>query len=254
MTPEGPFWIDRKDGPSRDDVRFVLIGTTEPGNIGASARALKAMGFGRLVLVRPTDGWKTDHAAAMAHGAEELLDAAAVCDSLDEAIADCTWVVGTTKRIRRLQSKTVSPKGWVEHLETIPPGEKIAILFGPEKTGLVNEDILRCRLVINVPSPVDYPSLNLAQSVMLLAYETGLAFREPAERVGSPALASHEELEQMYGHLEEALHEVALQEKRVRATLKHLRVILGRAQMFKDDVHTFHTIASRIAGPKPRKK
>ncbi|MFH1277254.1 MAG: RNA methyltransferase [Candidatus Eisenbacteria bacterium] len=246
--------MNRGDGPGRDDVSFVLIGTTEPGNIGASARALKAMGFRRLVLVNPTEGWRSDHAVAMAHGAEELLEGAEVFDRLDEAIADCAWVVGTTRRTRRHQAKTVTPRAWGERLGKIPAGEKVAVLFGPEKTGLVNEDVLRCRLVVTIPSPVDYPSLNLAQSVMLLSYECGLALRRPAEGVGAPPLATDEELEKMYAHLGEALLAGDMNEKKVRVFLRNFRVILGRAALSKDEVHPFHTLASRIRGPKPRVK
>lgn len=254
MTPDGPFWVDRGDGPARDDVRFVLIGTTEPGNIGASARALKAMGFRRLVLVNPTEGWKTPHAVAMSHGAEELLEEAEEFGSLDEAIADCAWVVGTTRRMRRHQAKTVTAKAWGERLSTVPSGEKVAVLFGPEKTGLVNEDVLRCRLVVTIPSPVDYPSLNLSQSVMLLAYECGLALRQPADRVGATPLATDEELEWMFANLGDALRSGEMNEKKVRATIRNLRVILGRASLTKSEVLPFHTLASRIRGPKPRVK
>ncbi len=254
MTPDGPFWVDRRDAPSRGDLRFVLIGTTEPGNIGASARAIKAMGFRRLVLVAPPDGWKTHHAVAMAHGAEEILEEAEVHDRLDEAIAGCSWVVGTSRRLRRFQAKTVTPRVWGERLSAIAPGESVAVLFGPEKTGLVNEDILRCRLIATIPSPIDHPSLNLSQTVMLMAYECGLALRQPAETVGSPKLATDEELERMYGHMESALALSAMKEKKVRSTMRHLRLILGRAQLSQEEIITFHGIAARVEGPKPRVK
>ncbi|MFH1679931.1 MAG: TrmJ/YjtD family RNA methyltransferase [Candidatus Eisenbacteria bacterium] len=253
-TGEGPFWIDRRDAPPRESVRFVLIGTTEPGNIGAAARGMKAMGFRRLVLVGPAEGWMTAHAAAMAHGAEELLEEAEVRETLDEALRGCTWVVGTTRRPRRHQAETVTPREWGAELAAVPRGEEVAILFGPEKTGLTNEDVLRCRLVVTIPSPVDYPSLNLAQTVMLMAYESGLALREPAERAGSPALASDEELERMYAHVEEALHASRMNEKKVRSMMRHLRIILARAGLSKDDTSTFHTLAARIRGPRPRAK
>jgi TrmH family RNA methyltransferase len=254
MKREGPFWIDRGDAPSKENVRFVLVGTTEPGNIGAAARGMKAMGFRRLVLVAPADGWKTPHAVAMAHGAEDLLEKAEIHESLDEALRGCTWVVGTTRRLRRHQAKTVTAREWGARLARIPRSEEIAILFGPEKTGLENEDVLRCRLIVTIPSPIDYPSLNLAQATMLMAYESGLALREPANRVGSPALASDDEMERVYARMEEALRESRMNEMKVRAMMKHLRVILARAELSKDDASTFHTLASRIRGPRPREK
>jgi TrmH family RNA methyltransferase len=238
----------------RENVRFVLVGTTEPGNIGAAARGLKAMGFRRLVLVAPIVGWKSAHAIAMSHGAEDLLDEAEVFGTLDEALADCTWVVGTTKRPRRHQTDTVTPREWAATLAEIPDGEKVAILFGPEKTGLLNEDVLRCRCVVTIPSPVDQPSLNLAQSVMLLAYECGLALLGASGADGGEPLAPDERLEGMYAHMEQALRESRMTEKKVRAVLRHLRVILARARLSDNDVCTFHTLAARIRGPRPRAK
>ena len=239
---------------SRDDVRFVLVGTTEPGNIGASARALKAAGFSRLVLVRPVDGWRTSHADAMAHGAEDLLDRAQVFDSLDDALRDATWIVGTTRRPRRHQAEAVTPREWGERLAAMPAGERVAILFGAEKTGLLNDEVLRCRLVITIPSPVEYPSLNLSQAVMLLAYESGLALGDPGRRRRRRRLASHEEQERMYAHMEEVLLGSRMNPMKVRSLMRHLRVILGRAELSDQDVSSFHTLAARIRGPKPRVK
>jgi TrmH family RNA methyltransferase len=190
----------------------------------------------------------------MAHGAEDLLDGAEVFDTLDEAVADCTWVVGTTRRPRRHQTETLTPHEWGEKLREIPRGERVAILFGPEKTGLLNEDILRCRYVVTVPSPVDQPSLNLSQTVMLLAYECGLALLGAPIGAQGESLAPDEDLEGMYTHMESALRESRMTEKKVRAVLRHLRVILARARLSRNDVCTFHTLAARIRGPKPRKK
>ena len=254
MPPDGPFWIDRKDAPPRGGIRFVLIGTTEPGNIGASARAIKAMGFRRLVLVSPPDGWRTPHAESMAHGAEEILDGAEVFDSVEEATAGSAWIVGTTRRFRRHQAKTVTPREWSARLAGIPAEEKVSILFGPEKTGLTNEDVLRCRLVITAPTPVEHPSLNLSQAVMLLAYETALGLREPAESVAAPRPATAEELERMYDTMDRALRANEFDEKRRVSLVRHLRLILHRARLTAEETQTFFTLASRIRGPVPRKK
>ncbi len=252
MTPPGRFWFDREDAPNRDNIRFVLIGTTEPGNIGAAARALKSMGFYRLVLVDPIEPWQTDHAIAMSHGAEEVLARAEVYNTLTDAIAECTWVVGTTRRDRRDKARVITPREWSEQLTELGSDEEIAILFGPEKTGLTNEDILRCRRVITAPSPVEYPSLNLAQSVMLLSYESSLGLRLSPSKPGGIVLATSDELERMYEHLDGALRANSLEDKKRRRLLRHLRVILHRAGMRRDDVMSFHTLARRIHGPVPR--
>ncbi len=252
MTPPGRFWFDRDDVPDRGNIRFVLIGTTEPGNIGAAARALKSMGFYRLVLVDPIEPWQTDHAIAMSHGAEEVLANAEVYNNLTDAIADCTWVVGTTRRDRRDKTKVITPSDWSGLLSDLGSNEEIAILFGPEKTGLSNEDILRCRRIITAPSPVEYPSLNLAQSVMLLSYESSRGLRLKPSEPGSPILATDGEMERMYEHLDRALRVNKLEDKKRRRLLRHLRIILHRAEMRRDDVLSFHTIARRIHGPVPR--
>ncbi len=252
MVPTGGYWFDRERSASREKIRFVLIGTTEPGNIGAAARALKSMGFRRLALVNPVEPWRTDHAIAMSHGAEEVLGGAEVYGSLDAALADCTWVVGTTRRDRRDKARVITPRTWSDQLAKLGPDEEIAILFGPEKTGLTNDDILRCRRIVTAPSPVDYPSLNLAQSVMLLSYESSLALRRVPAAGDGPLLATHDEMERMYDHLDRALRANRFEEKKRRRLLKHLRLILHRAEMRRDDVLSFHTLARRIRGPVSR--
>ncbi len=254
MALSARFWHERDGLPPRDEIRFVLVGTTESGNIGAAARALKSMGFSRLVLVDPVRPWWTAHAVAMAHGAEEVLERAEVHPTLNDAVKDCTCVVATTRRTRRSQPKVITPRGWSEMLAGMKEDARIAIVFGPEKTGLTNEQIVRCHRIVTAPSPVDHPSLNLAQSVMVLSYESALALRQPPAESEGPILADDESLEEMYEHFDQALIKNELDGKRRKNLLKHLRLILQRAQLRRDDVNTFHTIARRISGWKPRPK
>lgn len=257
-----------------DSVRFILIGTTEPGNIGSSARAIKTMGFRDLALVAPRQPWKTDHCIAMGHGAEDILDELTVYDSLGDAIADRTVVVATTRRTRRDQPAVLTPRAWSGHLSAFPPQERVAIIFGPEKTGLTNDDILRARWIVTAPSPVDYPSMNLSQAVMVMAYESamgalGMPGHDAADganksnqaqaanasrRVAGAAAdtldrASAAELECMYENMEKSLLAAALDGRRLRSIMRNLRMILQRAELREEDVNTFHSIAQRIRGP-----
>ncbi len=261
---------------SFDSVRFVLIGTTEPGNIGSSARAIKTMGFRDLALVAPRKPWKTDHCIAMGHGAEEILDELTVHDTLDDAIADRTLVVATTRRTRRDQPAVLTPREWSGRLSSSSSQERIAILFGPEKTGLSNDDILRARWIVTAPSPTDYPSMNLSQAVMVMAYEStmgllgmpnhvvagapgasddaGAPGASDASRVagaddGTLDRATAAELECMYENMEKSLLAASLDGRRLRSVMRNLRMILQRAELREEDVNTFHSIAQRIRGP-----
>lgn len=251
---------------SFDSVRFVLIGTTEPGNIGSSARAIKTMGFRDLALVAPREPWKTDHCIAMGHGAEEILDELTVHDTLDDAIADRTLVVATTRRTRRDQPAVLTPREWSGRLSTSSTQERIAILFGPEKTGLSNDDILRARWIVTAPSPTDYPSMNLSQAVMVMAYESTMGLlgmpnhgganesASDASRVagaddGTLDRATAGELETMYENMEKSLLAASLDGRRLRSVMRNLRLILQRAELREEDVNTFHSIAQRIRGP-----
>ena len=182
-----------------------------------------------------------------------ILAGAEIHDTVEEATAGSAWIVGTTRRFRRHQSKTVTPREWSARLAEIPSEEKVSILFGPEKTGLTNEDVLRCRLIITAPTPVEHPSLNLSQAVMLLAYETALGLREPAESVAAPRPATAEELERMYDTMDRALRVNEFDEKRRVSLVRHLRLILHRAHLTAEETQTFFTLASRIRGPVPRR-
>ena len=158
-------------------VRIVLVETSHPGNIGAAARAMKTMGLDELVLVAPRDFPSAD-ATARASGADDVLAQARVVDSLDDAIADCGFVTGASARLRKLAWPVVDPRAGAEALHKHAGETKVAMVFGPEHSGLTNEDLGRCNQVVHIPANPAYRSLNVAMAVQVICYELRMAALE----------------------------------------------------------------------------
>ena len=152
------------------NIRVVLINTSHPGNIGAAARAMKTMCLKNLVLVDPKQFPHAD-ASARASGADDILATAKVCSSLDEAIGDCSLVLGASARVRRLSWPMLDPRECAHVVMEATLENKIAILFGREHSGLTNEELSRCHYLVNIPSNSEYGSLNLAAAVQIISYE-----------------------------------------------------------------------------------
>jgi tRNA (cytidine32/uridine32-2'-O)-methyltransferase len=190
-------------------VRIVLVDTSHPGNIGATARAMKTMGLADLALVRPRY-FPSDEATARAAGADDILEAAHVCDVLAEAIADCGWVVGASARLRTVALPIVDPRECAAEIWRRLPENRVAILMGPEQSGLTNEDLARCQQLVHIPAAPGYSSLNLAMAVQVLCYELRMSApgREASAGPQSDApLATAAELEGLHEHLERLLTE-----------------------------------------------
>ncbi len=160
-------------------IRIVLVDTSHPGNIGASARAMKNMGLESLVLVRP-QSYPDPEATARASGAADVLARARVVATVDEAIGDCGLVVGTTARARSANWRVVDSRDGAGELAAATDSRPAAVLFGGERNGLANEDLARCQALIRIPSSAGYESLNLAQAVQIVCYEVLLATRRLA--------------------------------------------------------------------------
>lgn len=189
-----------------DRTRIVLVNTSHPGNIGAAARAMKTMGLHQLYLVSPKH-FPDVKAHEMASAATDILDRAMIVNTLDEAIADCTLVVGTSARMRSLPWPLLLPRQIAERVQQEAPTSQSAIVFGCEQFGLSNEELQRCHLHVHIPANPDYSSLNLAAAVQVMAYELRLAsldqtvVNEPAEE----RLATADEMERFFAHLEQTL-------------------------------------------------
>ncbi len=189
------------------DIRIVLVEPSHPGNIGGAARALKTMGLSQLAVVAPRR-FPDPQAQWRAAGAQDVLEAVTVFGTVDEAIADCHWVVGTSTRSRRIPWPVKSAEAVAAEVLGQPAGTRVAILFGRETNGLYNDELMRCHCHLQIPANPQYPSLNLAMAVQVVCYEL---YRQ-TERDAAPDAAhwdqppaTHAQLEHFIDHLESVL-------------------------------------------------
>jgi tRNA/rRNA methyltransferase len=227
---------------------IILVRPQLGENVGMAARAMLNCGLSGLRLVAPRDGWPNPKAWRAASGADVVLDKARVFDSLAEAVADLERVVATTARNRELAQRIVTPRraaaemrGWIAR------GEKAGILFGPERTGLTNDDMVLADTALSIPLNPQFSSLNIAQAVLLIAYEWAMAGEQgPAERLSDYATrpATKEELQNLFSHLERALDQSGfLRNKAMRpAMVQNLRAFLQRTGMTEQEVRSFHGV------------
>jgi tRNA (cytidine32/uridine32-2'-O)-methyltransferase len=188
-------------------IRIVLVDTSHPGNIGATARAMKTMGLTELVLVRPRY-FPSDEATARAAGADDVLEAARVCATLGEAVADCGWVVGASSRLRTVALPIVDPREAATAIWQRLPANRVAVVLGPEQSGLTNDDLASCQQLVHIPANPEFSSLNLAMAAQVICYELRMAApNRPAVEtpVSDNRLATAEELERLHEHLERLL-------------------------------------------------
>ncbi|APE30428.1 tRNA (cytosine(32)/uridine(32)-2'-O)-methyltransferase TrmJ [Halomonas aestuarii] len=190
-------------------IRIVLIGTSHPGNIGGTARAMHNMGLSDLALVAPRCEPLTADTVSRASGADHIVHGARTVETLEQAVTDCTLVVGASARSRTLPWPMITPRELGDRLpaELAAPDARVALVFGREDSGLTNAELQRCHAHVHIPTNPDFSSLNLAAAVQVLAYECRQAWLEPSAMEAPPSqpLASHEELEHYFEHLERAL-------------------------------------------------
>ena len=224
-----------------DSIRIVLVGTTHPGNIGAAARAMKTMGLARLYLVGPAH-YPDAEATARASGADDVLAGAVVCDDLAAALTGCPLVFGASARRRTLAWPEVDARECARQA-TGHDGE-VALVFGREHSGLSNPELDHCHALVHIPANPAYSSLNLAAAVQLLAYEVRMAVgaAEPAPRAGE-ALASSEDVERFYAHLEETLVAIGfLDPDNPRQLMRRLRRLFSRARLERTELNILRGI------------
>ena len=237
---------------------FVLIRPQMGENIGGAARAMWNFGLDRMRLVSPRDGWPNQKAVAMASGAGRLLDEAGLYEDTPAALADCTYVFATTARSRGLTKPVVTPERAMEIArEKIAGGEKVAVLFGPERAGLENDDIARANAIINVPVNPEFASLNLAQCVLLTAYEWRRQAVEVApERVelAGAEWASQIEIEKLSEHYEQRLDEAGFffPEIKAEGMKLNLRNLWSRMPLTRSDVQMLHGVLRQMVRWKER--
>ncbi|MEY4588028.1 MAG: hypothetical protein RL497_104 [Pseudomonadota bacterium] len=221
-----------------DRIRIVLVNTTHPGNIGGAARALKNMGLARLVLVAPKE-FPSDRALWRAASAQDVLENVQVVETLEEAVADCALVLGTSARERRIPWPLITPRQCGERVVTeAAAGHEVAIVFGREDRGLTNEELQLCQFHIHIPSNPEYSSLNLAAAVQVVCYELRVhwlereAGRELAFDDWDQPPAASKDLELYFQHLEQTLTELNfLTADNPRQTMTRLRRLFNRVRL-----------------------
>jgi tRNA (cytidine32/uridine32-2'-O)-methyltransferase len=222
-------------------IRFVLIDTAQPGNIGAAARAIKNMGFGNLVLVNP-QVFPSDRAVWRAAGATDVLESARVVDRLEEAIADCHLVIGTSARERRIPWPIANARDCAEKVLGEPEGNQVAILFGREHSGLTNDELQRCHLHLHIPSFEGYSSLNIAAAIQVVAYELRMASLvqrgvATIDNSWDEPMATSEDVEHLLSHIESVMAESGfLDPQNPRQTLTRIRRLFTRLRMDSSEV------------------
>jgi tRNA/rRNA methyltransferase len=227
-----------------NSISIVLVRPRYHENIGSVARAMKNMGLNRLVVVNGSSPLHRD-AYKLASGAEDILERAEEVPSLREAISEMGYVVGMTSRAGKERSPLLTPKDVAEKLIPISEENSIALVFGSEKEGLTNEELSLCHLYVKIPSFDSFPSLNLAQAVMVLCYELFQSSTTIQKETGP--LASSDHLERMFAHMERTLLAIEfLDAKHPERIMRVLRKIFGRSLMDKREVQIFQGIWSKV--------
>ncbi|MBF0344778.1 MAG: RNA methyltransferase [Nitrospirae bacterium] len=235
----------------KENIYFTLVHPKEPGNVGAAARALKNMGFRRLCIVNPCD-YLSAEANALAHGAADVLENATVYSSLSEAISDKTIVVGTTRHMGKTRGVIYPIKEAVDRIVNTAANNKVAILFGREDNGLYSSEINTCGYLMTIATSSAQPSLNLAQAVLIVAYE--LSLRLPDNTIAAHTtpeqLMPQADLHNLYNRITEALHYLGFSmrgsenlESDIERNVKHL---VGRYGLTRWELDMLHGLCSAI--------
>jgi TrmH family RNA methyltransferase len=226
-----------------DDVAFVLVRPSRGANVAAACRALKNTGFADLRLVAPLPDLADPGARALAYGAWDVLDRAATYASLGEAVAEAGWVVATTGKPHE---GALTPRA-LAHALAQGARRRVALVFGPEASGLTQRELGLCHALVHIPTSAQQPSLNLAQAVLIVAYECSLALRAPQAEAPPPEVATAAELEMALTHLREALLEVGfLDPANPDAVLTELRRLLARAAPTPRELSLLRGLARQI--------
>ena len=233
-----------------ENIRFVLMGTTHSGNIGAAARAMKTMGLNDLALVNPED-FPSAQATSRASGADDLLFNAHVCDNYIDAISATTLVIGTTARLRHLDIPVIDAKQAAELLVKESQTNKVALVFGKERYGMTNEEVERCHYLVRLPTVESFSSLNLASAVQVLAYECRMAALNQAvqkEKVDvDDDYVDAEKMESFYQHTFDVMEKALYLRKIGHESLKtKIRIMYNRIRPKKHEIDILRGFLSKL--------
>jgi tRNA/rRNA methyltransferase len=220
----------------------VLSHTTHPGNIGAAARAMKTMGLSHLYLINPRH-FPDAQAEAMAAGADDILQNAVVCNSIDEALRGVVLTVAMTARLRDISIEVQTPREAMPLVLAQASSQPVALLFGTEMSGLTNEEMGKAQLGVNIPANPDFSSLNIAAAVQVMAYELSVAAE--SFKLCAPEIqpATHERIEGLYAHLEKTLFEIGFFTTQNPARLmQRLRRLYSRTRLEDEEINILRGI------------
>jgi tRNA/rRNA methyltransferase len=230
------------------NIRIVLLETSHPGNLGAVARAMKVMGLSDLRLVMPRCQID-DEARARASGAVDVLESARVCASLDEALADTVLAAACTSRRRDLPHPAFTPRQAAPELLQRAVAAPVAIVFGSETFGLSNEQLMKCRWLINIPTNPDYASLNLGAAVQVLTYELRCSLADVPLDLPAFDAAPHQAVESLLAEMEQTLVAIGfLDPANPKRLMPRLRRFFAKAGLEKEEVAIWRGILAAAKG------
>jgi tRNA (cytidine32/uridine32-2'-O)-methyltransferase len=234
-----------------EQIRIILVSPSHPGNIGATARAMKTMGLSELCLVNPCEDFPSQTATAMAAGADDILKNAQICDNLDHALADCQLIIGTSARLRHLAVQMLDPEQCATLATDTAQTAKVAIMFGREHAGLTNEELNRCHYHVHIPSVENFSSLNLAAAVQLICYEIRKASLTPNTTATAiteqEPLATDHQVQLYFQSLEQLLTDIRFIKNSSPQKIMHrLRRLYNRTHIEKTEIDLLLGILTTI--------
>jgi tRNA (cytidine32/uridine32-2'-O)-methyltransferase len=230
-----------------ENIRIVLVNTSHPGNVGAVARAMKNMGLGKLYLVAPRQ-FPDEQATWRAVSAADILESAVVTDTLQEAVGDCRFVVGTSARGRRIPWPLLDPRRCAERMDGESEQGEVAVLFGREDRGLTNDELKVCNLHLNIPTSGDYSSLNLAMAVQVVCYELRMLVDMPnlpekQDAQWDTSFVTGDSMEHFYTHLEQTMIDIEfLDPAAPRQLMQRMRRLFSRVRLDKMELNILRGI------------
>ncbi|WP_462164712.1 tRNA (cytosine(32)/uridine(32)-2'-O)-methyltransferase TrmJ [Pseudoalteromonas xiamenensis] len=231
------------------DIRIVLVNTSHSGNIGSVARAMKTMGLSKLYLVDPACEVDS-HASALAAGATDVLGASQTVATLQEAIADCSLVIGTSARSRTLSWPMVEPRECADKLVAEAVNGPVALVFGRENSGLTNEELQLCNYHVCIPANPEYSSLNLAMAVMTLSYEIRMSHLATQDKVieeDDVRYPTQQQMDLFFEHLEKTLNETGfIIKQHPGIVMTRLRRLFTRARPEDQELNILRGILTSI--------
>jgi len=249
-----------------ENIRVVMVETTHPGNIGAAARAMKTMGYNNLYLVKPKI-YPNAEATARAAGADDILDKAIVCDSLEQALQGCVAVVASTARPRTISHSVFTPREYAPKLHKMVKLGPVALVFGRESSGLSNEELEYCNVILQIPTNPEFSSLNVASAVQILCYEFIQLLRlEDADKTEAETdaesydkektrLATADEMKYFYDHLEQSMIDVDfLNPEQPRKLMRRLKSLFNRAHLDENEVSILRGFLAAVQETVKRKR